>query len=100
MLPDNISKQFYGTGGGGQSLKSKQLTHTVTEDDPAEIKIPLGGLLQTDAGVNATLNGLRLTPVTDYALPVLQGSTTFVTKMPRTELTSGDKIVIDAILTA
>lgn len=100
MLPNNISNQFYGSGGGGQALKSVQLTHTVTDDDPAEITIPLGGLLQADSGVNATLNGLRLSPVVDYALPVLQGSTTFVTKLPRTELVTGDKIVIDAILTA
>lgn len=100
MLSSSISQQFYGAGGGGQSLKSIQKTHTVTDDDPAEIKIALGGLIQEDAGVNATLNGLRLEPVVDYALPVLQGSVTFVTKLPRTQLVTGDKIVIDANLTA
>ncbi|MCP4528624.1 MAG: hypothetical protein GY833_22320 [Aestuariibacter sp.] len=101
MLSNNIAQQFYGSGGGdGQSLKTVQLKHTVSDDDSAEIQIPLGGLLQKDAGVVATLNGLRMTPVKDYALPVLQGSVTFVTKLPRTDLTAGDEIVIDAILTA
>ncbi|MDK1290094.1 hypothetical protein [Pseudoalteromonas umbrosa] len=100
MLTHSISQQFYGSGGGGQTLKTIQLTHVISDDDPAQIEIPLGGLLQVGAGVNATLNGLRLEPITDYALPVVQGNATFVTKLPRVELHSGDKIVIDATLTS
>lgn len=99
IAQNNVAQQFYGGGSGGGTGINKQLVYVFDESTAIEpFELILDGFLPKGSSVQATLNGIGMTPNTDYTVVVRSGVSIVQVLIDFNQHVSGDTFIVNAQL--